>query len=171
MVNKIYSVDNLKSLNGVSLNKDDIVISLNAEDEEGLSCQFVSFKEEVKNEIDLNNNLLEVVDELLKLMDDDRYVIEIRGGSFVLNNYMAIVADVLDLKVNYESVKFPSFKISVDDEELKIFKDLLKERIGSEEYYSLPSQWKSLYYFKDEDNIYLSELGRTLVGRDKEDIS
>lgn len=165
MVNKIYTVSKINQLFSVDLNKNDIVIYPEQEINNKFPCKFIVFKGKIKNEVNLNNNLLRTMDELLSIMKGYNYTVEIMEGNFVLINYLILVADIMDLKVKYRGITIPSFKVGIDKEELEVFEHLLKEQINMDVYHTLPPQWKSLYYFINQDNIYLSKLGRLLIER------
>ena len=166
MANKIYLVNYLNELVEVEVDSKDIAICSSSSNPKDIDCRIIYFKEDIEGRLDLNNNLLQVVDELLMLIENDRYIVEVKDGHFVLNNYLAIIADILDVKLSYRDVDFPSFCISFDKEELNMVDDLIDKEITEQQYNTLPAQWKSLYYVKQE-RIYLSKLGRTLIAEHK----
>lgn len=91
------------------------------------------------------------------------YKFEIFSGDFLLVNYLVAMAQLLKMKISIQGNSIPSFQMSIDKEEISIFRGILKEIIIDEiSYKKLPYQWKAIYY-KENDKYIMSRLWRSLI--------
>ena len=166
----------MNQLEDYTIEKDDIIIFSNLAEsgmeakeniKKDLSCEIIDFRGvSLSSSRIANNKILSILDSLIEKVDlnKNNVQIKIRGGSFIFNNYLLLLADIYDISCFHKFMGITTFRFSVDNEELKIFKEKLKDNLSKKEYRILPEQWKSLYYQKN-DKIFLSKLGRELIAR------
>lgn len=159
----IYSLRNLKVIENKKIQQNDILIVPESELTADLGCKTIAYNlQGGLSERELNNRLLLVADQLMRYIRKDQYCIKIVQGNFILNNYLTLIADVFQIELYINGQIVPSFNLSLDLEELKIYKRILREKIKIKEYKTLPPQWRSLY-FEEESGLRFSGLGKALI--------
>lgn len=160
-MNKIYVIKNKESFDKIKdeFRDEDVLIVCGSESI--IEKQITFDKSLYSDSILLNNRVLEIGDILFDLGSD--YKFEIFSGDFLLVNYLVAMAQLLKIKISIQGNSIPSFQMSIDREEISIFKGILKEIIIDEvSYKKLPYQWKAIYY-KENDKYIMSRLWRSLI--------
>ncbi len=160
-MNKIYVIKNKESFDKIKdeFRDEDVLIVCGSESI--IEKQITFDKSLYSDSILLNNRVLEIGDILFDLGPD--YKFEIFSGDFLLVNYLVAMAQLLKIKISIQGNSIPSFQMSIDREEISIFKGILKEIIIDEvSYKKLPYQWKAIYY-KENDKYIMSRLWRSLI--------
>jgi len=164
MKHNIYSISSNSNIEEIDINDDDIVLINQNNHGEETKKNLISYSLN-KDGFFLNNSLLEILDQILSRYDKGiKYRLVIKGGDFLLNQYLALFVNMIGGEIVYFDLNMPNFPITIDFDELKIFKKYLKKKIEIDEYNKLPSYWKSIYYTGEKSceislfGIFLLEL-------------
>ena len=162
MENIIYSIEDINEFSIETNDKGILYVSNHKSNEENEEV-FTFNRDYCDNEIELHNKILSIGDIVYKKIKKNKNsVIKILGGDILINNYLVIIANIMQIKIYIENIELHKFDISLDIEEQLMYKSVLNDKISNEEYKILPDHWKNIYYIRN-DKIVISEFWKGIL--------